>query len=256
MKISAVIIAGNEEQKIATAIESVQWADEVVVIDSESTDRTRDIAEAMGCRVVVRKWTGFAEQKQFGVDSALNDWIFSLDADEIVSDELRREIEMIGNIPENRNAAGYSIPRLSYYMDRPIRHSGWYPDWQLRLFDRRRAGWNDAIVHESVKVFNGEAVEKLKGEILHFSVDNATQHHSMIGTRYAPLSARKMFDSGRRTTRIEVMMAGPLAFVTTFFLRAGFLDGFPGYCIARFAAQHAFLKYLILFELQSKEVDS
>ncbi len=253
MKISAVIIAGNEETKIAKAIKSVLWADEVIVVDSESTDLTREIAESLGCRVLIRKWTGFADQKQFGVDSARNDWILSLDADEMVSECLHREIVSLFADPNARIGGAYRIARLSSYMGRPIRHSGWYPDWQLRLFDRRKARWNDAIIHESVYVLDGGKVEKIKGEILHYSVDNAAQHHLMIGTRYAPLAARQMFEKGRRTTLLGVMFAGPAAFLSTFILKAGFLDGFPGFCIARFAAQHAFLKRLILFELQSDD---
>lgn len=253
MKVSAVIIAGNEEEKIGRAIESVLWADEVVVIDSESTDRTRQIAETMGCRVIVREWSGFGDQKQFGVDAAENDWIFSLDADEAASGELRQEIEAIRNRTDEELTAGYRIPRLSVYMGKQIRHSGWYPDRQLRFFDRRKARWSDDIIHESVKVLEGGKVSKLNSDILHFSVDSAAHHHLMIGTRYAPLAAQKLFDSGGRTSRLGVMMAGPITFFTTFFLKAGFLDGFPGFCIARFAAHHAYLKHLILFELQSKE---
>ncbi|MGH7784117.1 MAG: glycosyltransferase family 2 protein, partial [Candidatus Binatia bacterium] len=150
MKISAVIIAFNEEGKIADAIRSVSWADEILVVDSESTDATRQIASDLGARVVIRSWLGFSKQKQFAVDAAKNDWIFSLDADERVSDVLKTEILSLLE-GDKTDADGYRMPRLSFYMDRPIRHSGWYPDRQLRLFDRRRAGWNERLVHESVR---------------------------------------------------------------------------------------------------------
>ena len=148
MKISAVIIAFNEERNIADAVRSVEWADEIIVVDSESTDSTREIAASLGARVVVNKWPGFSDQKQFAVDQASNDWILSLDADERISDDLRLEIDGIRN--DAPSADGYRIPRLSYYMERPIRHGGWYPDLQLRLFDRTKGRWNGAVIHESV----------------------------------------------------------------------------------------------------------
>lgn len=248
MKISAVIIAGNEEQKIAGAIRSVDWADEVLVVDSESTDRTREIAEGMGARVVVRPWQGFPAQKQFAVEAAANDWIFSLDADERVSDALKEQIAQIAAV--GANADGYRISRLSYYMGRPIRHGGWYPDRQLRLFDRRKGRWKDVLIHESVEMSPDAVVENLSGDIIHYSVDSPEHHHEMIGIRYAPLAARQMFGGGKRTSALQIMTAGPLAFFATYVLKLGFLDGLPGFCIAGFAAHHAFMKHLCLWEMQ------
>jgi glycosyltransferase involved in cell wall biosynthesis len=252
MKISAVIIAFNEEDKIGDAIRSVDWADEVLVIDSESTDRTREIAEELGARVINRPWPGFSAQKQFGTDNAENDWIFSLDADERVSPELRAEIEKLKGGSTDPAAAGYRIPRLAFYMGRPIRHSGWYPDWQLRLFDRRRGKWKDVLVHESVEMEAGAVVERLKGDILHYSFASPAEHHEMIGKRYAPLAARQMFERGRKTSRFKIATAGPTAFLSSYVLKAGFFDGLPGYCIARFAAHHAFLKHTLLWEIQNE----
>ncbi|MDM7924215.1 MAG: glycosyltransferase family 2 protein [Pyrinomonadaceae bacterium] len=251
MKITATIITFNEEAKIADCIKSVDWADEVVVVDSESTDRTRDIAASLGARVIVNPWPGFAAQKQLAVDSAANDWILSLDADERISKELRDEINSLGRRPDT--ADGYRIPRLSLYMGRPIRHSGWYPDRQLRLFDRRKGKWKPVLVHESVEMEPTAKISELSGDIEHFSVDSAEHHHRMIGERYAPLSAKQMFDAGRRATTFSIMTAGPAAFLRSYVLKAGFLDGIPGYCISRFAAHHAFLKHLILWELGQKD---
>ena len=248
MKISAVIIAGNEEQNIGDAILSLDWADEVLVVDSESTDKTVEISTSLGARVIVRRWNGFSEQKQFGVGEAANDWIFSLDADERVSGELAKEIRQIKS--NKKEAAAYKMRRLTYYMGRAIRHSGWYPDWQVRLFDRRKARWSSAPVHESVKVFDGPAPDVLKGEILHYTVDNARHHHRKIGERYAPLAARQMFDRGVTTSRLRIVSVGPIAFLTTYVLKRGFMDGFAGFCIARFAAHYAFMKHLCLWELQ------
>jgi glycosyltransferase involved in cell wall biosynthesis len=254
MKISAVIIAFNEEEKIADAIKSVGWADEIVVVDSESTDRTRDIAEGLGARVIVEKWRGFAKQKQFATDQALYDHIFSLDADERVSEELKVEIEKIRTL--DRPADGYRIPRLAIYMGQAIRHGGWYPDTQLRLFDRRKGRWKDVLVHESIEMAKDARVERLKGDIIHFTIEHREDHHRMIGERYAPLAAQQMFSQGRRTSKFRIATAGPIAFIQTYLLKMGILDGFAGYTIARFAAHHAHLKHHLLWELQNASKDS
>ena len=248
VKISAVIIAFNEEDKIADAINSVKWADEILLVDSESTDRTKEISENLGAKVITQKWLGFSKQKQFAVDSAEHDWIFSLDADEVVSEELRDEILKLKN--SANLADGYKIPRLSFYMNRPIRHGGWYPDWQIRFFNRQKGKWKDVLIHESVEI-EGK-VEKLSGDILHYSVENMAHHHRMIGERYAPLAAEQMFLRGRKTSPLKIATAGLTAFLQTYILKAGFLDGFAGFCIARFAAHHAFLKHLLLWEKQNK----
>jgi len=251
VKISAVLITFNEEKNIRQAIESVAWADEILVVDSDSGDRTREIAESLGAKVIGQKWRGFSKQKQFAVEAAKHDWIFSLDADERVSGELKEEILRLKNsLPA---ADGYKIPRLSFYMKRPIRHGGWYPDWQLRFFNRTKGGWKDVLIHESVEMNQTARIEKLKGEILHYSVENAAHHHRMIGERYAPLAARRMFEDGKRASKLKIAFAGFAAFVQTYFLKLGFLDGFAGFCIARFAAHHAFLKYLLLWELQKSQ---
>lgn len=250
MKISAVIITKNEEKNIAEAIRSVLWADEILVVDSESTDKTCSLAEEMGARVAIQKWPGFSAQKQFAVDSAENDWIFSLDADERVSEELKKEILALKSSPGSGPADGYRIPRLSFYMDRPIKHGGWYPDRQLRLFNRTSGRWKDVLIHESVEMGPGAKVGQLKNDIFHYSVENAAHHHRMIGERYAPLAAEQMFAKGRRTGPFRIALAGPAAFLGTYFLKGGILDGFPGFCIATFAAHHAFLKHLLLWEKQ------
>lgn len=251
MNISVVIITYNEEKNILAALESVSWADEIVVIDSNSADRTTQIAADNGAKVIVRDWPGFSEQKQFGVDAAAHNWIFSLDADERVSPELRNEIEALKTSASI--ADGYRIPRLSFYMGREIRHSGWYPDRQLRLFDRRKGRWNGRRIHESVEMTPDSQISDLNSDIHHFSVENAVQHHKMIGERYAPLAARHMFENGVTTSRIRVAAAAPIAFFRSYVFKLGFLDGFPGFCIARFAAYHAYLKHLLLLEMQEPQ---
>jgi glycosyltransferase involved in cell wall biosynthesis len=256
MKISVCIIAFNEEKNIRRAIESVLWADEILVVDSESPDATREIAESLGAKVVVQKWLGFSKQKQFVIDSAAHDWILSLDADEEISAELASEIQNLKKVPEENLADGYRISRLTFYMNRPIRHGGWYPDWQMRFFNRSKGKWKDVLIHESFQVNDPAKVQKLKNNILHYSIENAEHHSRIISTRYAPLAAQQMFESGRKTSKVKIYTAGLTAFIQTYFLKLGFLEGLPGFCIARFAAHHAFLKHLILWELQNKNSDA
>jgi len=252
VKITATIITLNEEENIGAACASVAWADEVLVVDAGSTDHTCAIARACGARVVQRPWPGFARQKQFAAESATHDWIFSLDADERVSAELADSIARLRTLDEKALADGYRIARRSFYMGRWIRGGGWYPDYQLRLYHRARGRWQGAYVHESVKMEAGARVETLRGDLLHYSIRDAAHHHRMIGERYAPLGARQMFEAGRRTSPLAIALAGPLAFVRSFVLKGGFRDGLAGYAIARFAAHHAFLKHLMLWELQRK----
>ncbi len=251
MKISDVIITLNKEKNIADAVASVAWADEIIVVDSESTDRTRESAESFGATVIVNPWPGFSAQKQFAVDHAANDWILSLDADERLSETLQNEIR---NIRENGSPAdGYRIPRLSYYMGRPIKHGGWYPDLQLRLFNRRKGHWNGAVVHESVKMESGAVCGNLTGDIIHYSVENADHHRRMIAERYAPLGARKMYDEGRRTSPMKAVFSSWFAFIRAYFLKLGFLDGYAGFYIAYFAAHHALMKHQLLIEMQLRD---
>lgn len=243
----------NEERNIRRAIESLDFADEIILVDSESTDKTCEIAESMGAKVFVQKWLGFAKQKQFASEKATHEFIFSLDADEEVSNELKEIIKRIKDLPEENAADGYRISRLSFYMNRPIRHSGWYPDYQLRLFNRKRGFWKDVAVHESVRMETGAKVEYLNADIFHFTVENASHHHRMIGERYSPLAAVQMLEDGITTSPARIVVAGFTAFLQSYIFKRGFLDGLPGFAIARFAGHHSFLKHLLLWELQQNK---
>jgi glycosyltransferase involved in cell wall biosynthesis len=223
VNISAVIITKNEEKNIGDAIASVLWADEILVVDSGSADDTVQIAKRAGATVIEREWPGFAAQKQFAANAASNDRIFSLDADERVSPELKEEILHLKNQPENDLADGYRIARLSYYMGRSVRHGGWYPDRQLRFFNRKKGHWKDVLIHESVEMNPGARTAILKNDILHYSIENAAYHHRMIGERYAPLAAEQMFERGRRTSPFNVAAAGPAAFFQAYVLKSGLL---------------------------------
>lgn len=248
MKISATIITLNETSNIKAACESVAWADEVVVVDSNSTDDTRIIAEACGARVIINAWPGFGAQKQFAVEQAKHEWIFSLDADERVSDELNNSILSLRKAKET--ADGYLVARRTYYQQRWIRGGGWYPDRQLRLFKKSMGHWKQRHIHESVTMNPGARIDKLAGDLLHYTSQDAAHHHRMIGERYAPLAARQMFEEGRRTSVLGVATAGPAAFIRSLILKGGLRDGFAGFTIASFAAHHAFLKHLLLWEKQ------
>jgi (heptosyl)LPS beta-1,4-glucosyltransferase len=253
MKISATIIAFNEEANIREACESLTWADELIVVDSGSTDKTCELAESCGARVIAKDWPGFAAQKQLAAEQASHEWIFSLDADERVSAELKRSITQLQTLSEDQLADGYRVPRRSFYQGKWIKGGGWYPDWQLRLYRKARGHWEPRHIHESVTMDAAAHVEKLSGDMLHYSVRDSAQHHRMIGERYAPLAARQMFEEGRRTSTLKIATAAPAAFVRSYLLKGGFRDGLAGISIASFAAHHAFLKHLMLWERQEAE---
>jgi glycosyltransferase involved in cell wall biosynthesis len=253
MKITATIITLNEAENIRAACESVAWADEILVVDSESTDATRDIAAQCGARVIVNPWPGFSAQKQLAVDSASHDWIFSLDADERVSPELQSSIAALRTLAQSTTLSdGYRVARRAFYMGRWIRGGGWYPDYQLRLFNRTRGRWGERLIHESVAMDEGARVEILSGDLLHYSMRDTDHHRQMIEERYAPLGARQMLRDGKRTSALRSAVAGPAAFLRSFVLKGGWRDGRAGLTIANFAWRHASLKHTILSDLQSR----
>jgi glycosyltransferase involved in cell wall biosynthesis len=264
MKISATIITLNEEANIPRALGSVAWADEIIVVDSGSTDRTVEIARRFTDRVIVKDWPGYSAQKNFAAERASNNWILSLDADEQLSPQL---ISEIGNLNDpdadvgqasslssvQARVAGYEMPRLCCYMGRWIKHSGWYPDYKLRLYNRKAGCWKGDFVHESVSV-RGE-VRRLHSDLLHYTVRSASEHHQRMD-RYTTLAAEEMYRNGKRTS-IGALMLSPVAgFIRSYLLRLGFLDGVPGLGIAYFAAHYNFLKQVKLLELEKIGRDS
>ena len=250
-KISAYILASNEAEKIADAVSSVLWADEIIVADSGSTDRTAEIAQALGARIVQIPFHGFGDLRNRAIAECRHEWIFSLDADERVSHELKQSIQRLREKPDDELGDGYQIARRTYYQKRWIRGGGWYPDRQLRLFRKHKGHWKQRHIHESVTMDPGARVEQLKGDLLHYTSQDAAHHHKMIGERYAPLAALQMFEEGRRTSVLGVASAGPAAFIRSLILKGGLRDGFAGFTIASFAAHHAFLKHLMLWEKQT-----
>lgn len=239
MKISATIITYNEERNVARVIECLRCCDEIVVVDSGSNDRTTEIAAKLGARVVESPWRGYAGQKNFASETASNDWILSLDADESLSEALEAEIWQIKkNGPE---FDAYTMPRLAQYLGRWILHSGWYPDRKVRLFDRRRAKWVGDFVHESV-VVDGR-IGHLKSNLLHFTCSSISEHLKTMD-RYTTLAAEQLVEQKKEIGWPQLVLDPPWTFFKTYFLQRGFLDGTEGLTIAYMAAQYNFLKYM------------
>lgn len=238
MRISATIVALNEERNIARAISSLRCVDEIIVVDSGSTDRTRDVAASLGARVVEEAWRGYAAQKTFAGEIAEHEWILSLDADEALSEELEAEILLLKQ--DGPRHDGYSMPRLAQYLGRWIHHSGWYPDRKVRLYRRDKARWVGQYVHESVAV-NG-SVGELHGNLHHFTCNSLSAHMKTLD-RYTTLAAQELRASGKTPGWSKAVLDPPWTFFRTWVLKRGFLDGSRGFVIAWMAALYTFLKY-------------
>ena len=238
VKISATIITRNEQDNLPRALQSLACCDEIVIVDSGSTDRTVEVARGLGARVVERDWSGYAPQKNFAASQAEHDWILALDADEAVSEQLQREIEQLKQ--QGARDDGYAFPRLAQYRGRWIRHSGWYPDRKVRLYDRRKGRWVGDYVHESVRV-EGQ-VGELAGDLLHYTCPTFSRHVETVN-RYTTLAAREMAAQGRGVSLPRLVAAPPWAFVRSYVLQRGFLDGRDGFLIAAMAAFYVFAKY-------------
>ncbi len=238
MKISATIISFNEQRNLPRAIESLRCADEILVMDSGSNDRTVEIAEKLGARVVERAWPGYANQKNLAAEQATHDWVLSIDADESLSEALEGEIwRLKKNGPQFE---AYTMPRMAQYLGRWIRHSGWYPDRKVRLYDRRKARWEGAYVHESVKVRG--RIGHLQSNLLHFTCNSLSEHLKTMD-RYTTLAAEQLLATGEQVTWGRLILEPPRTFFRTYVLKLGFLDGVEGLAIANMAALYNFVKY-------------
>jgi glycosyltransferase involved in cell wall biosynthesis len=250
--LSICIITFNEEHNLPRLLHSAQGlAEEIVVVDSGSTDRTAEIARSAGVRFHTRAWTNFGDQKNFAASLASQDWILLLDADEELSEELRQSVQLWKTkVPE---FTVYEIARMTWFLGAWIRHSRWYPDWQRRLYDRRKAQFVGTI-HESIKF--GGPIGRLGGDLLHYTARNLAEQLEKQET-YSTLAAQSLYERGVRNWRTARWVAAPWAWVQYFVLGAGFLDGFRGFLIARLAAQTVWLKYTKLGALiQKKEASS
>lgn len=246
MKISVVIITYNEERNILRCLDSVaEIADEVIVVDSFSTDRTEAICREKGARFVRNPWPGYGAQKNFGNQLAGNDWILSLDADETISLDLRSSI--VG-IKDNPGAEAYSMNRMTNYCGHWIRHCGWYPDAKIRLFDKRKVSWDLELVHEDLVMDKDIHIDHLKGDILHYSFYTREDHLRQV-ENYSTLVSRQFYEKGRKASWLKMTISGPVRFIRDYFFRLGFLDGSAGYTVCLLSARAARLKYAKLRKL-------
>lgn len=246
-RVSLVVITLNEEKNIKRCIESASWVDDVVVLDSKSADRTQSLARELDARVFDEPFRGYREQKARATELAKHDWVLSLDADEALSPELSKEIlEKLENLDPKLD--GFEIPRLSFHMGRWIKHGGWYPDAQVRLFHRRRASWVGGHVHERVAA---QKVLRLKNNILHWVFDDLSDQVE-TNNRYSSKGALDLYDKGKSFSVAKLIFKPVSKFVETYVFKRGFLDGLPGFIISVGAAYSVFLKFAKLWELKKK----
>jgi glycosyltransferase involved in cell wall biosynthesis len=242
--VSLVIITLNEESNIERCILSAPFVDDVVVVDSGSIDRTVEIAEKCGARVIQEKWRGYGPQKAFATALAKNSWILSMDADEALSPTLAEEI--VKKFSQFDPYGGYLVPRKSYHLGRWIGHGGWYPDYQLRLFNKENSNWNPALLHEKVQV---RREFKMENDLLHWVFDDLSDQ-VLTNDRYSTLGAQQWADSGKKFSLFKLLSKPPTKFIESYFFKAGFRDGLAGFMIAVSAAYSVFLKFAKLWEIE------
>lgn len=245
-KLSVCVIAKDEEAKIADCLRSASFADEWIVVDSHSTDRTREIAASLGARVVERDWPGHVEQKNHALSLATHDWVLCLDADERVSDELRASI--LAALERSSLPDGFECARRTWYLARWIRHGGWYPDRKLRLFRRSAGSWTGRNPHDRVEVRG--RVERLAGDLLHLSYDSLSDHLATIDS-FTTIAAREKRAAGESAGFLDLTLRPFGKFVRMYVLKLGVLDGWPGFAAAVSGAYYVFLKYAKLREAET-----
>jgi glycosyltransferase involved in cell wall biosynthesis len=243
--LSVAIIAGNEEKKIGECLESVKWADEIIVVDSESTDRTVEIAKRYTDKVFIRKWEGYAPQKQFAIDQATCDWILSLDADERVSPELKDEILKI--LESETEFDGFYIPRRNFFLGKWIKSCGWYPNYQLRLFKKGKAKVTQRKVHEKF-ILDGK-VGYLRGDIIHFTHMTLKETFAKIN-EYSSLRAEEK-SKRKKVKGIDLILYPLSAFLSHYILKGGFRDGVYGLMVSLNHAMTNLQTYMKIWELQN-----
>lgn len=250
LKISVAIITFNEEANIARCLESVkELADEIVVVDSLSTDQTRQIVMSYGAKCLTQPFLGYVAQKNFALAQTTHDWVLSLDADEALSEALQQELwQLKRNLP---TADAYAMPRLTNYIGQWIRHTDWYPDYKTRFFDKRKARWGGTSPHDIIVLDNTATLVKLRGDILHYSYYSTQQHLAQIN-RFTDIMAAEAV-AHRRTAPLYKLFVNPLwKFVYSYFWRLGCLDGYKGFLVCAISAFATFIKYVKIRELQEK----
>lgn len=246
-KISAVIITLNEEKNIGRCLESLRGiADEIVIVDSFSTDNTEAICRSYGARFVQQAWLGYGKQKNFAAELAQYDYILSLDADEALSDELKAAILSAKNNPM---ADAYTLNRRTNYCGKWIYHCGWYPDKKIRLWRKGKAQWTTPRVHETLQLESNAVVQSLSGDILHYTYYTIAEH-IQVANKYTTLVAEEYFQRDKKADFVKIYLNPAFSFFRDYFLRLGILDGYYGFVICMVAAFSTFLKYAKLKQIQ------
>jgi glycosyltransferase involved in cell wall biosynthesis len=245
--LSVTIITLNERENIARAIESVKWADEIVVIDSGSTDGTVEIAQKLGARVIHNPWPGYGKQKNFAQAAATHDWILNIDGDEMVPEETKREIQKaLAEITSGKSSfKGFRFPRKNFYLGKWIAHGGWYPNYLVRLAHKKFASWSEPHVHEALEVQGDVGT---LSEPLHNYSFPSIQDQVLTNLRFSRLGSEDLRRRGKKASVFKLLFKPIGKFIETYFLKRGFLDGLPGFIISVNAAHSMFLKYAYLCE--------
>lgn len=244
-RLSVIIITYNEEENIKHCLESVQWSDEIIIVDSFSNDKTVEIAKEFTSKVFQNKWTNFSQQKNLALGKTSSEWVLNIDADERATPELKEEILTILN-SEFQSFDGYYIPRRNHYLGRWIRHCGWYPDYKLRLFQRGKGRFNERMVHESVVVEGRKGY--LKSCLNHYSYKNLSDHLRRID-KFTSLAAEEMFTNGKRAGVFDLLFRPLTRFIKMYLIKKGYLDGIYGLIVSIIGGFYVFTKYLKLWEL-------
>ena len=243
--LAAVLIVKNEAENLADCLATLDWVDEIVVLDSGSTDDTQEIATRAGARFYINAdWPGFGKQRQIAQAHVQSDWVLWVDADERVTPELKASIEKVLAKP-TQNVV-YSMPRLSWVFGRFIRHCGWYPDRVLRLYPKTLTGYDDALVHEKVQIRKGIKVRKLKGDLLHYTYRNL-EHYLVKSAGYAAAWAEQRQQKGKKASLSQGALHAVGCFIKMYILKAGFLDGKQGLLLSQLSAHSTFVKYADLW---------
>lgn len=252
IKLSVVIITYNEEKNIARCLRSVQGiADDILIVDSHSTDATKTIAASFNTRIIDQAFLGYVAQKNFANDHALYDHVLSLDADEALDERLK---ESIAALKSKWDKDGYELSRLTNYCGKWVRHCGWYPDKKTRLFDRRKARWTGEQLHETLTLNNPSSKGVLKGDLLHYSFYTISDHILQVD-KFTELSSKELFAKGKKASAYHLYIKPFFRFFTDYFIKLGILDGVTGMVICFISANAAFLKYAKLNQLWEKHAD-
>jgi len=243
MKLSVVIITKNEERNIERCFKSiVDVADEIIVVDSISTDNTIALCEKYDVKVIQRKFDGYGSQKHFATEQAIFNYILSLDADEELTKELKESILIVKESPEYDC---YSFNRRNFYCNKPIRFCGWYPDKKIRLFDKRKVNWNNREVHETIEILDKKQVLHLKGNLNHYRCSSIEEHQEKE-KKYASMNADILMKQRKSVSCVTPYLKGSFRFFKTYILKLGILDGYYGYMISKTLANSSFSKYALV----------